>query len=514
MAAIRSSPGDSRSPGSLGVLLVPAVVTAASVAVAEFVVTPAARAPVAWCGAVAVLAVLGVGVDAVRRRRSSVAPPQDDVSSLDQAADQNAQIVLLADAVLPAAIERLRQGETVDEVLDALGKPDGLAPDFHPAHLAMLRRVLEAVKAEEDLRESAQRAFVNIARRVQAIVHRQFQDLRKMEDRHGANPQMFGDLLHLDHGTALIGRLADSIAVLGGSRPGRQWQQDVPLFSVLRGAISRISDYQRVDLHSVQEVAVVGPAVEPLIHAVAEILDNATRYSPPHTRVHLTAVEVPSGVAIEIEDGGVGLSQEARARAEQVLSQVSGGLDLAELGESPRLGLSVVGLLAQANGFQVALRPSAYGGVRAVLVIPSALVTTVPASAPETTIPGAGVVTAGRPAAARNAAEPRTAQDPRTVQDPRTGGPRQPPEYAVNGAGLPQRHRRRRVATADDPSAPPGQAAVTDGVVFQGGPVGWATEPVQPGAWLEAFQSAVSGEDSGSPGATGDEPSNSGGDQQ
>ncbi|MFD7558304.1 ATP-binding protein, partial [Streptomyces sp. NPDC059835] len=92
-------------------------------------------------------------------------------------------------------------------------------------------------------------------------------------------------------------------------------------YSVMRGAMSRIIDYQRVELHSVTEVAVVGPVVEPLIHTIAELLDNATRYSPPHTRVHLTAVEVQSGIAVEIEDGGLSMSEEARGRAERMRAQ-------------------------------------------------------------------------------------------------------------------------------------------------------------------------------------------------
>ncbi len=206
-------------------------------------------------------------------------------------------------------------------------------------HQAVVRVVVDAVVAEEDLRESAQRAFVNIARRVQAIVHQQATELRAMEDRHGNRPDVFGDLLRIDHGTALIGRLADSIAVLGGTRPGRQWSRAVPLYSVLRGAMSRIIDYQRVELHSVTEVAVTGPAVEPLIHTLAELLDNATRYSPPQTRVHLTAVDVQSGIAVEIEDGGVSMSEEARKRAERMLRQAQQGIDLNDLGR-PRASAS------------------------------------------------------------------------------------------------------------------------------------------------------------------------------
>lgn len=168
----------------------------------------------------------------------------------------------------------------------------------------LLRALLRIVDHEEAMRDSSQRAFVNIARRVQAIVHQQNKELREMEEDHGRNPEVFDDLLRIDHGTALIGRLADSIAVLGGSRPGRVWPKPVPLYSVLRGAMSRILEYRRIELHSIAKVNVTGPSVEPVIHAAAELLDNATRYSPPQTKVHVTAVEVQTGVAIEIEDAG------------------------------------------------------------------------------------------------------------------------------------------------------------------------------------------------------------------
>ena len=231
-----------------------------------------------------------------------------------------------------------------------------------------------AVKAEEAMRQYAQRAFVNIARRVQAIVHQQLADLREMEERHGGAPDVFGDLLRVDHGTALIGRLADSIAVLGGERPGRQWTEAIAVLSVLRGAMSRIIDYRRVDIDDIAGAALVGPVVEPVIHALAELLDNATRYSPPESRVHLTAQRVQAGVVIVVEDAGIGLGPEAAARADRILSAGSVGLNLAELGTSTRLGLSVAGCLARANGFEVSLRRSAYGGVRAVIFLPHMLI--------------------------------------------------------------------------------------------------------------------------------------------
>jgi signal transduction histidine kinase len=384
MVRAGSSPGGLRS-GPVGMWFLPAVVTAAATAIAALVVQSGARAAVIWCGAVATLAVALLAAEIARRGRLLATTRAEHAGREEQLRSrlglQEAATTNLAQQYLPEAVARLQEGEFAEDVLLSMeDTADGLSAEFQSAHRALLRSVVEAVQAEETLRDSAQRGVVNIARRVQAVVHQQARDLREMEDRHGRRPDVFSDLLKLDHGTALIGRLADSIAVLGGARPGRQWSRPVQLYSVLRGAMSRITDYQRIELHSVVEVAVVGPAVEPLIHALAELLDNATRYSPPKARVHLTASEVHAGVAVEIEDGGVGLSEEARARAEQMLKEAQAGIDLNDLGEAPRLGLAVVGRLAQAYDFQVSLPPSAYGGVRAVLVVPKRLITTAPAT--------------------------------------------------------------------------------------------------------------------------------------
>lgn len=473
MVQAGSSPGSQRLSSAL-IWLLPLAIVAACTIFAVASVAEGARVAVAWCGAVATAAVGIVGAEAAHRGRAVVSLRrrlvQHEADLNKRLADQESQMVRLANDLLPEAVARIQKGELVDEVLDDISYDSKLHTPFGAAHQSVIRAVVEAVSAEEELRESAQRAFVNIARRVQAIVHQQASDLREMEDRHGNDPDVFGDLLHLDHGTALIGRLADSIAVLGGARPGRQWMKNVPLFSIMRGAMSRIIDYQRVDLHSVAEVAVVGPAAEPLMHAIAELLDNATRYSPPQTRVHLTATEVQAGVAVEIEDGGVGLSAEAKARAERVLQQASDGIDLTDLGETPRLGLAVVGRLAQAHNFKVSLRPSAYAGVRAVLVIPGELITSAPV--PETPIPGiAGV--AGRR---------------RLPSSGMAFKEEEPVVVKRNGSGLPQR-RRRNPGVAPRPG---GAAAATPAA---GRPAPTRSDAsVEPGLWLAAFQSGINGE--------------------
>lgn len=492
MVSTGSSPGRHRPPVSAFSWSLPAAAVAVCAAVAVAVVPADARAAVAVCGLASAGAVALVAAEAARRGRAIVALrdhfTQREAALSDRLARQDAVTVRLASEVLPGAVARLQQGEFAEDVLSEADLGDALSPGLRAAHEAVLRSVVKAVDAEEDLRESAQRAFVNIARRVQAIVHQQSSDLREMEDRHGQDPEVFGDLLRLDHGTALIGRLADSIAVLGGARPGRQWSKPVPLFSVLRGAMSRILDYQRVELHSVSELAVVGLAVEPLIHAVAELLDNATRYSPPQTRVHLTAVEVQAGVAVEIEDGGVGLGEEARGRAEQVLQQAQGGIDLNDLGEMPRLGLAVVGRLSQAYRFRVSLRPSAYGGVRAVLIVPEDLITPAPAAG---TAQGADA--APRPAGIMDSPLATAVRPATPVPLPPAGDHTDLEDDEVpvvterTASGLPQRQRRSQAA-----AAPPGLASAARPVIApQALP---EQDPVQPGVWLADFQNALSGE--------------------
>ncbi len=137
-------------------------------------------------------------------------------------------------------------------------------------------------------------------------------------------------------------------------------------------------EYRRINLASIVNINIKGTAVEPVIHAAAELLDNATRYSPPTTKVHVTAVEVQSSIVIEIEDCGVSLSEESRARIEQMIEDAKNGEDAHNLGENPRLGLAVVGRLCKRFDMEVSLRSSAYGGVRAILVVPRVMTTTEP----------------------------------------------------------------------------------------------------------------------------------------
>ncbi|MFF9510161.1 ATP-binding protein [Streptomyces sp. NPDC014724] len=500
-------------------MLLPMLLTGGATAAAVALVSPAARIPVVWCGALATVVVVALTVQLARRARdlrTQRTVYERRFADLERRiATHDDETVRISKELLPAAIHRLRVGNSPEEVLRDVVDADEMYRDLPDAQRTLVYTVLNIIDNEEAMRDSAQRAFVNVARRVQAIVHRQASELREMEEHHGRNPDVFDDLLRIDHGTALIGRLADSIAVLGGARPSRQWPKPVPLFSVLRGAMSRILEYPRVDLHSIAKVAIIGTAVEPLIHACAELLDNATRYSPPQTRVHVTAVEVQTGIAIEIEDGGVSLSEEARARAENMLARAQAGSSMNDLGESPRLGMAVVGRLSRMYDLQVSLRQSAYGGVRAVLIVPRAMITTGPA-------PGIahGIGATSRPTsdidqeAMKHVVPAR--RKPRPVAERPATGPVAPvtrpvlPAAAMEddvpvvtewtAGGLPQRRSRGRAPLGSHnlPAQPAAPAAGQRNGYTNGHPAGHGQghdsgREQPPGLWLEAFTNAVNG---------------------
>ncbi|SEB70638.1 Signal transduction histidine kinase [Streptomyces sp. TLI_105] len=467
-------------------LLPPGVLAAAS-AIALLLCPAGIRAPVAWCGLAAVLLTALTSAIAVRRTRAAEADrhtrasaeaaerhAQREAELLGRLADQRATVVWLAEELLPATVARLQKGDPSSEILGAVTFGKHLDPDYTEALKGALRTFLEAVEAEEHTRDASQRALVAVARRVQAIVHQLAKDLHAMQILHGTDLVVSRGLQNVDHRNALIGRLAASIAVLGDARPGRQWSKAIPLYDVLRGAMSRIVDYPRVKLQSVTEVAVIGPGAEPLMHLLAELLDNATTFSPPHTPVEVTASEVPSGIAIEIEDRGVGLTEEVRQRVERVMAQSQTGINLSGLGELTQLGLPVVSRLAREHGCEVDLRTSAYGGVRAVILVPRRLITTVPQSALR--IPDAARRRAGGgPLLPRPTPAPDATAGSGEVRKTANGLPQRRRESPV----LPQRRRESPVPTPVVQTGPtPADPAASRGT---------SAGTRQPGLMWEAF---------------------------
>ncbi|MEU3607568.1 sensor histidine kinase [Streptomyces sp. NPDC035033] len=477
------------------VWLVPPGVLAALFAIGLLFAPAEIRTPVAWYGFAAVSLTVGSTALTVRLARAAEAArhtravqaarqaaAEREAALLARLADQRTTTVWMAEELLPAAVARLQKGDPASEIVNSVRFGDHLDDGFTEALKGALQTLLEAVEAEENTRDSSQRALVAVARRVQAIVHQLAKDLREMQIVHGTDLVLARGLQDVDHRNALIGRLAASIAVLGDARPGRQWSKPIPLYDVLRGAMSRIVDYPRVKLQSVTEAAVIGPGAEPLIHLLAELLDNATTFSPPHTPVEVSAVEVPSGIAIEIEDRGVGLTEEVRHRINRVMTESASGLFLAGLGEVTQLGLPVVSRLAREHGCDVDLRPSAYGGVRAVILVPRRLITTVERPVVRTPQPGRKHAAGPRPLPKRSeAAAPTPPPAPRPVPPPT---PAPPPVLTplddgaapyIDGKTLNGLPRRRRdspvptpvVRTGPEPAPAPRKPARQPGLMWE-----------------------------------------------
>ncbi|MER5951485.1 ATP-binding protein [Streptomyces sp. NPDC001904] len=336
--------------------------------------------------------------------------------------------------------------------------------DARAAQAAELTGRLRTARAE---RAAAIAACANAAGRMQALATGMLADLREMEHRH-SDEDVLADLLHLDHRTAQAGRLADSVAVLTGARSGRRWARPIAMESILRGAMGRIGGYQRVRVHANTSAAVAGHAAEGVMHALAELLDNAANFSPPTAEVHVYVEEVPAGVIVSVEDSGLVMGPVQLRRAEHAVSgDPAGSAGSTGLGglSGTRLGLAVVGRLARKHGLTVSFRPSARGGTGVLLLVPQELLSRTPESTPVRAT-GAGTGTGPATASASTSADDSpahgtaddTAPGPSARERETTGptgtateapGPEQaaPADPSSEGA-LPKRTRGRTLAAA------------------------------------------------------------------
>ncbi|MFE5512490.1 nitrate- and nitrite sensing domain-containing protein [Streptomyces sp. NPDC056529] len=269
---------------------------------------------------------------------------------------------------LPAAMRRLRAGEEIDIRAEAPAGPD--SPDeigqVGEALATVHRAALSAAVERAELADGVSGVFVNLARRSQVLVHRQLDLLDAME-RRADDPGELDDLFRLDHLTTRMRRHAESLIILSGAAPGRAWRRPVPLTDVVRAAVSEIEDYARVEVPRLPETAVVGGAVADLTHLLAELVENATQFSPPHTKVRVSGEHVGNGYVLEIEDRGLGMGKESLAEANARIARAE---DL-DLFDSDRLGLFVVSRLSSRHDVKVHLRPSPYGGTTAVVLLPT-----------------------------------------------------------------------------------------------------------------------------------------------
>jgi signal transduction histidine kinase len=277
----------------------------------------------------------------------------------------------LANNRLPSVVERLRAGQDVD--VSAEAPPLESTPDeigqVREAFNAVQRTAVEAAVDEARLRRGVSEVFRNLARRSQSLLHRQLALLDAME-RRASEPEELEDLFRIDHLTTRMRRHSEGLIILSGESPGRGWRNPVPFIDVLRAAVSEVEDYTRIRVTVGTPAALVGPAVADVIHMIAELAENATIYSPPNTPVRVHGDVVGRGFAVEIEDRGLGISEEKMAEINNDLENPP----LFDLSGSEQLGLFVAGQLAKRHDIRITLQGSPFGGTTAVVLIPKALV--------------------------------------------------------------------------------------------------------------------------------------------
>jgi hypothetical protein len=275
---------------------------------------------------------------------------------------------------LPEVIRRLRSGEDLDDEAVARAAPVlALGGDeigqVGRAFTTAQRAAVHSAVEQERLRRGVSAVFTNLARRSQVLLHRQLALLDTMQ-RRTQDPAELEDLFRLDHMTTRMRRHAEGLLILSGSSPGRAWRRPVRIAEVVRAAVGEIEDYPRVVVRRMPRLALLGPAVADVLHLLAELLENATAFSPPETKVVVSGEPVGGGYVLEIEDRGLGMSPERLAEAKSELGEAAAGLYLPE---TDRLGLFTVGRLAARQGVRVTLKRGAYGGTVASVLIPSAV---------------------------------------------------------------------------------------------------------------------------------------------
>ncbi|MFJ1588486.1 nitrate- and nitrite sensing domain-containing protein [Streptomyces sp. NPDC088197] len=313
-------------------------------------------------GVLGLVAVIASLIVSVRIGRSLIR----DLSGLRREAQE------VSGTRLPRVMRRLAAGEQVDVETEVprLQYSDDEIGQVGKALNTLQRAAVEAAVRQADMRKGVSEVFVNLARRSQVLLHRQLTLLDAME-RRTENAEELADLFRLDHMTTRMRRHAEGLVILSGVAPSRQWRKPVQLMDVVRAAVAEVEDYERIEVRRLPRLAVTGSAVGDLTHLLAELIENAAVFSPPHTAVRLHGEPVANGFVLEIDDRGLGLTPDALLESNLRLAETPEF----ELSDTDRLGLFVVSRLAQRQGVRVSLRQSPYGGTTAVVLIPANLLT-------------------------------------------------------------------------------------------------------------------------------------------
>ncbi|WP_432194245.1 nitrate- and nitrite sensing domain-containing protein [Streptomyces sp. bgisy027] len=275
---------------------------------------------------------------------------------------------------LPDVIERLRRGEVIDPDTELPSIPygrDELGMLGRALNLARSTSLETAVQQVEQHR-GFERLLQRIARRTQLLIGMQMNRLIEMERQH-EDPEVLEGLFDLDHLTARLRRYEENLVILGGGQPQRRWRKPVLMLDVIRSAQSEVQDYRRIRIEASGQIWLSERAVGSMVHVLAELMENAVTFSKPPSPVEVSAARVGRGLAIEIEDRGLGMDPGQYAEANEMMANPP-KMDVMSRADDARLGLYVVARLAAGLGLKVELRPSSFGGTRVVVLVPGELV--------------------------------------------------------------------------------------------------------------------------------------------
>jgi signal transduction histidine kinase len=338
-----------------------------------------------------------------------------------------------ANELLPDIMSRLEDGEEIDIQTalppmsygaDEIGQ---VAEAFNAAQNAAVTAAVREVQA----RKGFSKVFLGIAHRNQVLVHRQLKVIDTIE-RKEADPDRLEGIFQLDNLVTRARRNSENLIILAGASPGRRWRRPRRLVDVLRAAVGEIEQYVRVQVTPVPDTAITGTSVGDTVHLLAELLDNATQFSSPRSQVQVYASKTPQGVLVEIEDRGLGMSQDAREAANTLLSNPP-SFDTVTVRGDDRLGLFVIATLASRQGIDVKLRQSLDGGTLAVVLLPPQLL-----AEPDLAEDSGNQSKRDLVAVASTATTETTAMAETTAAPP---APRTPPRRAPEPASQPARNR-------------------------------------------------------------------------
>src|SRR6266487_2358816 len=279
----------------------------------------------------------------------------------------------VAERKLPGVVSRLREGDSVDLNAESATPIEAHARDeigqLGEAFSFVHQVAVQVAGREAALRRSVGDMFLNLARRSQSLVERQLELIGDLGARNIREAMV--ELSELDHLAGRMRRNAENLIVLSGAEPARRWRGPVGVGDVVMAAVDEVREHGRVATMPIQTTLVAGHAASDVVRLLAELLENALSFSAPDTKALVAGQALPTTYLLEIEDQGIGMSDEQFA---DVNSRLSGPPEDVDLAHAKMLGFFVVGQLAARHGIKVQLRRSRHGGVAALVLLPASLI--------------------------------------------------------------------------------------------------------------------------------------------